>query len=157
MNEVNNVDPETWVVIVLYQPHLEYSLKLVEICEQLQKKYSNIKFMKSIATKCIENYQDIDCPGLLIYKGGELAHQFIPALSKMGGKKVNLLIVEFVLAAHDITETELEEDPREVLYRMKVDFQKGKKHDRAEDSNDSDGEENDREYMHTHHFSSYKK
>ena len=74
MNEVNNVDEDTWVIIVLYQPHLIYSLKLVEIIEQLQKKYKYIKFLKSIATKCIENYQDIDCPGLLIYKGGELAH-----------------------------------------------------------------------------------
>ena len=29
-----------------------------------------VKFVKCVATKIVENYQDIDAPGLILYKDG---------------------------------------------------------------------------------------
>ena len=96
--EVNNEDQDTWIVIVLYENHIERSVKLVSIIDQLAKKYPKIKFMKSVATKCIENFLDRDCPGVLIYKGGELQCQHIPAAKDFLGDRMNAKIVEYVLS-----------------------------------------------------------
>lgn len=37
----------------------------------LAKRYNLVKFIKIVATKCVENYPDANCPNLLIYKGGK--------------------------------------------------------------------------------------
>ena len=70
--EVTDAPKGTWVVILLYQDYVPISLKIVEIFNQLQEKYPEVKFLKSIATKTIENYRDSDVPGILIYKDGDL-------------------------------------------------------------------------------------
>ena len=45
---------------------------LNEIMDQLAAKHKNTKFIKCIATKAVENFQDQDLPALIFYKGGEL-------------------------------------------------------------------------------------
>ena len=42
-------------------------MKLPEIAE----KYGHVKFIKIIATKCIDNFPDARCPCIIIYKGGK--------------------------------------------------------------------------------------
>ena len=73
------------------------------------------KFIKIVATKCIENYQDIDCPGVLIYRNGEPIEQIIPAGEVFGGKRMLVETVEFVLGFKRILDIEYDEDPREKL------------------------------------------
>lgn len=86
-----------------------------EILAQLAKKHPTRKFIKIVANKCIENYLDIDCPGLLIYRNGDLADKIIPAKEVLGGKRMNIDTVEFVLGFKKILDVEFDEDPREKL------------------------------------------
>jgi hypothetical protein len=81
----------------------------------IAKKYPYVKFIKIVATKCIENYLDMDCPGILIYKNGDLADKIIPAGEVFGGKRMTIECVEFVLGFKRIINIEFEEDPREKL------------------------------------------
>ena len=155
MHEINQAPLDAWVIIVLYQNHIPISLKLVEILEELRKEYPNVKFLRSVATKCIENYIDADCPGILIYKNGELEGQMIPALKDLGGLYVNREIVEFVLGEKGIIETSIDVDPREELMRMHMKIIK-KKNKRAHEESDESDNEDDREYMHNAIFKSYK-
>lgn len=82
---------------------------------ELAKKHPTRKFIKIQATKCIENYMDMDCPGILIYRNGELEDKIIPAGPVFGGKKMNIHTVEFVLSFKKIIDVDFEEDPREKL------------------------------------------
>lgn len=106
-----------------------------------------------VATKCIENYMDIDVPGILIYRNGDLLDKIIPAAPVFGGKQMNKDTVEFVLAMKSIIQAEFEEDPRTKLQKMKIDMVKGGKKGRArgEDQSDSD-DEDDREYLNNQMF-----
>lgn len=40
---------------------------------RLAAEYPLVKFIKIVATKCVENFPDGNCPCFLIYKGGKIA------------------------------------------------------------------------------------
>jgi len=135
-------------VITLYQNYIAESVRLVEILDQVAKRHPFVKFIKMVATKCIENYMDIDVPGVLFYKNGDLVDKIIPAAPVFGGKLMNIDTVEFVLAMKKVIEAEFEEDPRERLQKMRINMVKGpdarKKRDNEDESASED--EEDREY-----------
>jgi len=135
-------------VITLYQNYIAESVRLVEILDQVAKRHPFVKFIKMVATKCIENYMDIDVPGVLFYKNGDLVDKIIPAAPVFGGKLMNIDTVEFVLAMKKVIEAEFEEDPRERLQKMRINMVKGpdaRKKRGNEDESASEDEE-DREY-----------
>jgi hypothetical protein len=56
---------------------------------------------------------DVDVPGLLFYRNGELLDKIIPAREVLGGIRMNIDTVEFVLGLKKVLDVEFEEDPRE--------------------------------------------
>ena len=120
---------------------------LNEILRELAKKHPTRKFIRTVATKCIENYLDMDCPGILLYKNGELLDKIIPASDVFGGKRMNVDTVEFVFGFKKVLDVELEEDPREKLKLFKPHVAYKDKSKRHRDKDESDSDENDdREY-----------
>jgi hypothetical protein len=120
--------------------------------DYLAYKHPSRKFLKIVATKAIENFEDIDLPGLLVFQDGELKEKFLPASKIFGGKKMNadcklsylnIEGVEFVLAVHNIMDTEVLDDPRKDLFKTRVTIKKRK------DEDASDSEDDDREYLAT--------
>ena len=79
---------------------------LNKILPILAKRHPSRKFIKIVATKCIENYLDMDVPGILIYKNGELLDKIIPAGDIFGGKRMTVETVEFVLGFKRVLEVE---------------------------------------------------
>jgi hypothetical protein len=107
-----------------------------------------------VATKCIENYMDVDVPGMLFYKNGDLVDKIIPAAAVFGGGQMNVDTVEFVLAMKHIVDAEFEVDPRTKLQKMKITMKRGEGSDhkhRNQDESDED-EEDDREYLNNQMF-----
>ena len=72
---------------------------LNECLDQLARKHPTVKFVKCVATKAVENFQDRDLPALLFYQAGDLFGQLVPCSDILGGKRMNAKTVEFVLAA----------------------------------------------------------
>ncbi len=139
------------VVITLYQDYVPESVKLIGILEQVAKRNPYVKFIKMVATKCIENYLDMDVPGVLFYRNGDIVDKIIPASPVFGGPQMNVDTVEFVLSMKKIIDGEFESDPRLKLQKMKIKMVKGDSdHKRGrrgnEDESDED-EEDDREYL----------
>ena len=122
--------------------------KILNDClDQLAKKHPNTKFIRAIATQCVENFRDSDCPALFFYKNGELLHNIIPAREILGGKRMNVQCVEFVLGLNRMLRCELDKDPRDKLKLINTTIVKGKNAGRHhEDDVDSEGED-DREYV----------
>lgn len=73
IREVNEANPDSFVVLSLYQEYLEQSMLLNQILSQLAIKYPLVKFLKIVATKCIEDFPDTGVPMIICYKAGKLA------------------------------------------------------------------------------------
>ena len=84
--EVTNAPPGVSVVLHLYQNYNESSNILAKIFDNLATKHIFTKFMRIVATNCIENYKDEDVPGVIVYRDGKLVKNFIPATYYFGGK-----------------------------------------------------------------------
>jgi len=100
--EVTNAPKDVFVVCHLYQNWSETSNIFSRIFDNLAKKFVFVKFCRIVANNCIENYQDKDVPGIIIYQNGKLFKQFIPATPFFGGSKINwkskfnlLIIIKF--------------------------------------------------------------
>lgn len=116
---VNQIPEGSLGVILLYQEHIVESMLLYDILAKLAGKHPTRKFMRCVATKCVENYRDQDVPALLFYKDGNnlLNHMTGPNAKKLfGGKNMNIDTVEYVLAKEcDFLDVEFQDDPRDSL------------------------------------------
>jgi len=83
--EVTNAPKDTYVVLHLYQNYSEPSNILGKIFEFLAQKFPLTKFMKIVATNCVDKYNDNDVPGVIVYKNAQLIRQFMPATYYFGG------------------------------------------------------------------------
>jgi len=89
IREVTNAPKDVYVVLHLYQTYNEASNILDKIFEYMAQKFQLVKFMKIVATNCVENYKDVDVPGVLVYHNAKLMRQFMPATYYFGGKNMS--------------------------------------------------------------------
>ena len=152
-HEVSRAPEDVYVIVHLYQDYVDESMLLAQILAKLAPKHPKVKILKICATKAIENYQDVDVPGMLIYKNGDIEHQLIPCANKFGGLKMSEDTVEFVLALKGVMETEIEEDPMEkILFKTKIYRARQKNEDESDEEKDAAGR-TDREYCNNqYHF-----
>lgn len=84
--EVNDASNECWVIVHLYQTHVENCGVLAACLDQLAAKFKQIKFLKIKATSAVENWKDLDCPALFMYHDGSMQHQLITLRTLRGGQ-----------------------------------------------------------------------
>jgi hypothetical protein len=84
--EVTNAPKDVYVVLHLYQTYNDSSNILGRIFDNLANKHMFTKFMKIVATNCVDKFKDEDVPGVIVYHNGNLVKQFIPATYYFGGK-----------------------------------------------------------------------
>jgi len=87
--EVTNAPKDVYVVLLLYQTYVQNSNILSVIFDYLAPKFPLVKFMRIVATNCIEKYKDTDVPGVIIYQNAKLIRQFIPASYYFGGNNLS--------------------------------------------------------------------
>jgi len=76
--EVTNAPKDVYVVISLYQDYIKESLLVNKYLDQLAFKHRAVKFVKIIASKCLEKLHDESVPSLLVYLNGKIIKQLIP-------------------------------------------------------------------------------
>lgn len=130
VEQVNKAGDGVHAILLLYQPRWSIHqfvcgtlinsffafsspmcAQLQEIFKQLAIKFTDIKFMKSIATLCIPNFPDSNVPAVFVYYNGELTKQLIGSLV-FGTGKITADEVEWVLSRAGALTTTLESDPR---------------------------------------------
>mmetsp|Transcript_18600 Transcript_18600/g.23138 ORF Transcript_18600/g.23138 Transcript_18600/m.23138 type:complete len:179 (-) Transcript_18600:86-622(-) len=144
--EITRAPADTHVVVVLYQSYVPVCRLMLEILDVLAMKYPDVKFIKAVATSCVENFHDNHCPGFFIYKAGEVIYSQVPGAEVFGGLRMTVETMEFVLNEMGLIEKDFEEDPRDKLKMLNMVTKHGKDVGRRhEDDVDDDGD--DREYM----------
>jgi hypothetical protein len=120
VREVNEASADgTWVVLHLHQEHVEGSGLLARALGALAAAKRDVKFMVARADAIMEGYPDKNVPTLLLYCEGVLKGQIV-GLGELGGPRVSVKILEWVLHKRGVCKTELEDDPREDLLRPRV-------------------------------------
>ena len=148
ITEVNNAPKDVFVVLHLYQTYVTECNVLNKVFDYLAQKFVLVKFMRIVATNCVENFQDEDCPTVFIYKNGTMFKQFLRASYFFGGKNIDwksiillILEVEWVLSSIGILKSELLDDPFE-----QNEFKPFKKDKIKRDDESDDEDRDDREY-----------
>jgi hypothetical protein len=152
--EVTNAPKDVYVVLHLYQTYSEPSNILDKIFEFLAQKFPLVKFMKIVATNCVESYKDVDVPGVIIYQNARLIRQFMPAPFYFGGKNLSwksienffnyFLEVEWIFSSLGIVKTDMQDDPFDEEEHLYINYNKMKKVKRDDESDEEDNE--DRQY-----------
>jgi hypothetical protein len=146
VREVTEASKEVTVLLHLYQDYNEPSVKINQLLTTLSQKYPTIKFLKSRATKCVENFPDSKVPTFIIYKNGAITN----ANTNNVDKQLKVLSTEnleyFLKKIGTIPLEEGEElDELEAKYSKFI-LKKSTK-DKDEDRSDSD--DDDRGYIST--------
>lgn len=81
-----------------------------QIFKELAAKFPKVKFLRGEACLCIPDFPQCNLPSILIYKSGDLVHQFIGPKS-ISGSAVTAKSLEWRLAQINVLETKLTEDP----------------------------------------------
>jgi hypothetical protein len=102
---------DKWVILHLYQDSKIECRLLANHLRTIAARKKDVKFLKIVATDCIEDYPDRNCPTLIAYHEGKMQKQFV-GLSDFGGKKMVADDLEFVLAQFGVCETDIETNPR---------------------------------------------
>jgi len=102
---------DKWVILHLYQDSKIECRLLANHLRTIAARKKDVKFLKIVATDCIEDYPDRNCPTLIAYHEGKMQKQFV-GLSDFGGKKMVADDLEYVLAQFGVCETDIETNPR---------------------------------------------
>ena len=139
ITHVTNAPKESFVVLHLYQDYLEKCKLMNELMTRMAAKYPLIKFVKIVATRCIENFPDSKLPCLIVYKEGKMTNNITNVDIEM---KMTVFGFETLMAKIYVIEKNEDEEDEEVK-RIKQ-IGKGKAKPKNEDESDSD---DGKEYM----------
>jgi len=108
---------EVFVVVHLYKNEFKDCVKLNLILQNLAIKYPFVKFLKIISTEANPKYDDVGLPSLLVYRGGELVHCWVPITTKIG-KNFDSDDVEILLARSKVIKSSVEKT--QVIHKEKT-------------------------------------
>jgi len=101
ISQVTNAPKEAFVVLHLYQTYIENCSLINSFFEKLAVKFPLVKFVKIIATKCIENFADYLCPCFIIYNSGKLVCT-LNNIDKMLSYKISLETLQKLLISQGV-------------------------------------------------------
>jgi len=110
VEQVNKAGEDVWVIIHLYKDSI-VQCKLINMhLTALAKKFPCTKFLKSVATVCIENYPDKNLPTIFIYRNGDMKAQMIGP--RVFRAEVTCDELEWIFKEVGAVESDMESDPR---------------------------------------------
>uniref|UniRef100_A0ACB8E7T0 Phosducin-like protein 2 n=1 Tax=Sphaerodactylus townsendi TaxID=933632 RepID=A0ACB8E7T0_9SAUR len=117
VKEVANAPKDVWVVIHLYQSRVPMCSLINRHLSLLAQKFPETKFVKAVASSCIENYHDSCLPTLFVYENGQIKGKYL-GVTECGGTKLTVEELEWKLAEAGALKTDLEENPKKDLVDM---------------------------------------
>lgn len=72
VKEVNEAGEDVEVVLNFYQSYVNLTQLVNKHMETVAKEFPKVKFLKTVSTKCVENFPDSKLPYMLFYKNGDL-------------------------------------------------------------------------------------
>jgi thiol-disulfide isomerase/thioredoxin len=147
VDEVTNAPKGTYVIIHLYQTYIEACGVMNQVFDELAPKYPQLKFVRIVATKCIENYPDINCPNhhhLSERRHGDHSSKNRQEILKDYGSCYGELPAKHRYFAKEGHQGKRDgPELQKYAYYLTLDFTGGAKGGDRDNSNDEDDEEGD--------------
>jgi thiol-disulfide isomerase/thioredoxin len=112
VDEVTKAGEGIYVVLHLYARGVPFCSLINQFIEALAPKYPQIKFLRSIATTCIPNFPEKNCPTIFIYHEGKIVKQFIGA-TELRGPNLSLEELDYMLGKAGLWK--VGDDPRQTI------------------------------------------
>eukprot|EP01016_Furgasonia_blochmanni_P043427 TRINITY_DN5897_c0_g4_i1.p1 TRINITY_DN5897_c0_g4~~TRINITY_DN5897_c0_g4_i1.p1 ORF type:complete len:282 (-),score=90.36 TRINITY_DN5897_c0_g4_i1:238-1083(-) len=145
VQEVTNAPKDVWVVLHLYQDYYDKCTLINNALDTLAKSHTYVKFLRIIATRCIENFPDSKIPTFIVYKNGSLVYNWANVDKEI--KRCDAKILELFLKYHRILDRTDEDPDDEDLINYKEFITKiDPKRESKKYDDRSDSDEDDREY-----------
>lgn len=123
VDEVNNAGKEIWVVLHLYANGVPLCNIIHHYMKELAVRFPHTKFLRSVATTCIANFPEKNCPSIFVYYEGQMKKQFVGPL-ELRGDKLTAEEFEYLLGTSGAIATDIKEDPkRQIRDKMFSDLQ----------------------------------
>jgi len=84
LDEIDKEDPNTFVVVHLYQDYIKECTRLNKYLQSMAIKFFSIKFLKIISTEASCTYDDIALPTIIVYRGGEIFSSKVRIIDEVG-------------------------------------------------------------------------
>lgn len=139
LTHVTNANPESYVILHLYQSYLDKCKIINEIFERICTKHVFLKFVKIVATRCIEGFPDSKLPCIVIYKEGTMVSNITNVDQYL--KKMNVKSFENFLNSQKVIKIEEEEDEEEQEINKIKEHIQGNKKKKLRDSDESDSDD----------------
>lgn len=73
MTKIIHSEPaEIYIIIHVYENHLESCTRLNLALENVAKQFKHVKFIRVRSSEAMANFKEIGLPAFLVYKGGEM-------------------------------------------------------------------------------------
>ena len=145
VKEVNQAGDGVAVLLNFYQEYSDATIQLNHVFEKLSKKYPTVKFLRSVATKCVQNFQDENLPYILYYRDGKMQTQFTrPDI--LSYRKINEDTIEDLFANFGIPEF-LKNKQKKATASDFVREKLGHKKQKKEDFSSDEEEREDKQFI----------
>lgn len=151
VREVNEAGEGVPVVLNFYQDYVPETVVLNRAMESLAEEFPKVKFLRTKATKCVENFPDSSLPYMLHYKDGQLVQTIgkgaFAAYPKISGYSLKHLLSKLKVDGF--------EDPHYDDHKAKHFVESIRKHREHGEDMSSDEEREDRQYVSNKIFIKY--
>lgn len=98
--QVNEAPKDVFVVLHLYHTYIEVCNLINQVLDDVAVVHKDLKILKIVADKCIENYPEKNVPTLIVYKNGKM-FKTIPRFDKLY-RKITVASFQDLLGKHGI-------------------------------------------------------
>lgn len=86
--DVTEASKEAFIVVNMTSSNTESRIA-IELCRQLASKFGDIKFIEIVARLAVDNYPELNCPSILIYRNGDVQKQLV-TLKELNGPRTTI-------------------------------------------------------------------
>lgn len=153
VRQVNEAGEDVPVLLNFYQDSVDISVKINHEFEHLATEFPKVKFLRTVATKCVPNFQNASLPYILYYRNGKL-QQTISAKELFVYRKLSAVALEdcfWKLGIPEFAKNKKKNNSAKDFYNQKM----GKKDQKKEEFSSDEEEREDKQFISNKAFIRY--
>lgn len=153
VQQVNNAGSGVSVILNFYQSHVEPTVLINNALSELSVKYPQVKFLKTVSTRCVNNFDDRNLPYLLYYRDGVLKTQ-VQKEQLLSYRRISPDSIEYLLFQIGVPELSKLKSKKESV-RDFISDKLGRKRITKEDFSSDEEEREDKQFISNKAFIRY--
>ena len=153
IRQVNEAGDGVAVLLNFYQDAVDISVKINQVFDELATEFPSVKFLRTVSTKCVPNFQNTSLPYILYYRNGKL-QQTIAGKELFAYRKLSAVALEdlfWKLGIAEFSKNKTKGKSAKGFYNEKM----GRKEQKKEEFSSDEEEREDRQFISNKAFIRY--